>query len=192
MNTAGLPRLGEKGTLVGADWRVLLFTLLISVGTGILFGLIPALESSRADLSATLKESGGRTGSGFRQNKVRSLLVIVEVALALVLLVGSALLIRTSMALGAVEPGFDANNVLTMRMSLSGPRFLKADAVERLVRDGVTRLEALPGVELATATCCIPLEGGYGLGFNIVGRPTENNQPSYRGRRMDNRIARVL
>jgi predicted permease len=177
VNTAGLPRLGEKGTLVGADWRVLLFTLLISVGTGILFGLTPALESSRADLSATLKESSGRTGTGFGQNKVRSVLVIVEVALALVLLVGSALLIRTSMALGAVEPGFDPNNVLTMRMSLSGLRFQKADAVERLVRDGVTRLKALPGVELATATCCIPLEGGYGLGFNIVGRPTENNQP---------------
>ena len=70
--------------------------------------------------------------------------MIVEVALALVLLVGSALLIRTSMALGAVEPGFDANNVLTMRMSLSGPRFLKADAVERLVRDGVTRLKPCP------------------------------------------------
>jgi putative ABC transport system permease protein len=177
VNTAGLPRLGEKGTLVGADWRVLLFTLLVSVGTGILFGLIPALESSRADLSATLKESGGRTGSGFRQNKVRSLLVIVEVALALVLLIGSALLIRTSMALGGVEPGFNPNNVLTMRMSLSGPHFTKADAVQRLVRDGATRLKALPGVELATATCCIPLEGGYGLGFNIVGRPTEHNQP---------------
>ena len=177
VNTAGLPRLGEKGTLVGADWRVLAFTLLISVGTGILFGLIPALQSSRADLSATLKESGGRTGSGFRQNKMRSALVIVEVALALVLLVGSALLIRTSMALGAVDPGFDPDNVLTMRMSLSGPRFLKADAVERLVRDGVTRIEALPGVELASATCCIPLEGGYGLPFNILGQPPAKNLP---------------
>ena len=177
VNTAGLPRLGEKGTLVGADWRVLLFTLAVSIGTGILFGLIPALQSSRADLSATLKESSSRSGTGFRQNKVRSVLVIAEVALALVLLVGSALLIRTSLALGAVEPGFDANNILTMRMSLSGPRFLKADAVERLVREGVTRLRALPGVVMATATCCIPLEGGYGLGFNIVGRPTENNRP---------------
>ena len=177
INTADLPRLGEKGTLVGADWRVLTFTLLISVGTGILFGLIPALQSSRADLSATLKESSGRTGTGFRQNRVRSVLVIAEVALALVLLVGSALLIRTSLALGGVNPGFDPNNVLTMRMSLSGPRFLKADAVERLVRDGVTRLRALPGVELASATCCIPLEGGYGLGFNIVGRPPANNTP---------------
>lgn len=177
INTADLPRLGEKGTLVGADWRVLTFTLLISIGTGILFGLIPALQSSRADLSATLKESSGRTGTGFRQNKVRSVLVIVEVALALVLLVGSALLIRTSMALSAVAPGFDPNNVLTMRMSLSGPRFLKADGVERLVRDGVTRLRALPGVELASATCCIPLEGGYGLAFDIVGRPPANNEP---------------
>ena len=98
------------------------------------------------------------------------MLVIVEVALALVLLVGSALLIRTSMALSAVAPGFDPNNVLTMRMSLSGPRFLKADGVERLVRDGVTRLRALPGVELASATCCIPLEGGYGLAFGHAER----------------------
>jgi putative ABC transport system permease protein len=177
INTAELPRLGEKGTLVGADWRVLAFTLLISVGTGILFGLIPALQSSRADLSATLKESSGRTGTGFRQNKARSVLVIVEVALALVLLVGSALLIRTSLALGAVNPGFDPNNILTMRMSLTGPRFLQADAVERLIRDGVTRIEALPGVELASATCCIPLEDGYGLAFDIVGRPPANNEP---------------
>jgi predicted permease len=177
INTADLPRLGDKGTLVGADWRVLTFTLLISVGSGILFGLIPALQSSRADLSATLKESSGRTGTGFRQNKMRSVLVIAEVALALVLLVGSALLIRTSLALGGVNPGFDPKNVLTMRMSLTGPRFLKAAAVERLVRDGAARLRALPGVELASATCCIPLEGGYGLPFNILGRPPENNSP---------------
>jgi putative ABC transport system permease protein len=177
VNTAGLPRLGEKGTLVGADWRVLLFTLLISIATGILFGLIPALQSSRADLSATLKESSGRTGSGFWQNKVRSFLVIAEVSLAVVLLVGAALLIRTSMALAGVNPGFDPDNVLTMRMSLTGSRFLKADSVERLVRDGVTRLRALPGVQIASATCCIPLEGGYGLPFDIVGRPPANNLP---------------
>ena len=192
VNTAGLPRLGEKGTLVGADWRVLAFTLVISIGTGILFGLIPALQSSQADLSATLKESSGRTGTGFRQNKVRSVLVITEVALALVLLVGSALLIRTSIALGAVDPGFDPNNVLTMRMSLSGPRFLKADGSGTAGPRRRDTARALPGVELATATCCIPLEGGYGLAFNIVGRPTENNSPCYRRRRMDNRFARIF
>jgi putative ABC transport system permease protein len=171
VNTAGLPRIGQDGSLVGVDWRVLAFTLLVSVGTGILFGLVPALQASRADLSATLKESAGRSGTGFRQNKTRSLLVVSEVALALVLLVGSALLIRTSLALRAVDPGFEAGHVLTMRMSLSGPRFQSADGVEQMVRDGIGRLRALPGVEIASATCCVPLEGGYGLPFTIVGRP---------------------
>jgi len=177
VNTAELPRLGEKGTLVGADWRVLVFTLVISIGTGILFGLIPALQSSRANLSASLKETSGRTGTGFRQNKARSLLVVTEVGLALLLLVGCALLIRTSLALRAVTPGFDPNNVLTMRMSLTGPRFLKAESVEELVRAGVDRLRALPGVEIASATCCIPLQGGYGLPFNIVGQAPPANSP---------------
>ena len=92
-------------------------------------------------------------------------------ALALVLLVGSALLIRTSMALGAVNPGFDAENVLTMRMSLTGPQFAKSAAVDQLMRDGVERLRALPGVVIASATCCVPLEGGYGLPFIVMGRP---------------------
>jgi predicted permease len=93
--------------------------------------------------------------------------------LALILLIGSALLIRTSLALRAVRTGFDAEHVLTMRMSLSGPRFEQAAAVERVVRDGVERLDALPGVEVASATCCVPLEGGYGLPFLIVGRPPQ-------------------
>src|SRR5581483_7599482 len=79
VNTARLPRVGIDGALVGVDWRVLLFTLAVSIGTGILFGLIPALQTSRADLSATLKESSGRSGTGFRQNKARSILVVIEV-----------------------------------------------------------------------------------------------------------------
>lgn len=173
VNTAGLPRIGPDGSVVGVDWRVLAFTALISVGTGLLFGLIPALQASRPDLSATLKESGGRAGTGFRQNKARSVLVVAEVALALILLVGSALLIRTAVALRAVDPGFDRTNVLTMRMSLSGPRFEKSEAVEQMVRDGVERLRAVPGVVEASATCCVPLEGGYGLPFVIVGRPLQ-------------------
>jgi putative ABC transport system permease protein len=171
VNTAGLPRVGEAGAAVGADWRVLAFTLAVSLGTGILFGLIPAFQGSRADLSATLKESGGRSGTGFRQNKARSILVVLEVALALILLIGSALLIRTSVALGHVNPGFDATNVLTMRMSLTGPRFQTSAGVEQMVHDGVERLKTLPGVLAASATCCVPLAGGYGLPFNIVGRP---------------------
>jgi predicted permease len=171
VNTAGIPRIGENGVLVGLDWRVLSFTLLVSLGTGILFGLIPALQGSRTDLNSSLKESGGRSGTGLRQNKLRSLLVVTEVALALILLVGSALLIRTQLALTSVDPGFDATNVLTMRMSLTGPRFLQSAGVEQIVREGVERMRALPGVVNASATCCVPLQGGYGLPFTIVGRP---------------------
>jgi putative ABC transport system permease protein len=174
INTAGLPRIGEAGTLVGLDWRVLSFTLLVAVGTGVLFGLIPALQASKADLTSTLKESAGRSGSGFRQNKARSILVVAEVALALVLLIGSALLIRTAVALGHVDPGFDATNVLTMRMSLTGPQYATSEAVDRLIRNGAERLRALPGIADASATCCVPLQGGYGLPFTIVGRPLQD------------------
>ena len=171
VNTADLPRVGDGGSLVGLDWRVLMFALVVSVGTGLLFGLIPALQSARTDLTSTLKESGGRSGTGFRQNKARSVLVVVEVALALVLLIGSALLIRTAVALAHVNPGFDAHNVLTLRMSLASPQFRQADAAEQLVRNGAERLRALPGVVSASATCCVPLQGGYGLPFRVVGRP---------------------
>jgi putative ABC transport system permease protein len=173
VNTASLPLIGQDGSVVSVDWRVLGYTLLVSIGTGIVFGLIPALQASRVDLSTTLKESAGRSGTGFRQNKARSLLVVSEVALALVLLVGSGLLIRTTLALRSVNPGFDSNNILTMRMSLSGTRYVTSAPVNLLFRDGLERLRALPGVETASATCCIPLEGGYGLPFRVVGRPLQ-------------------
>jgi putative ABC transport system permease protein len=180
VNTAGLPRVGDDGALVGLDWRVVVFTVAVSLATGIIFGLIPALQSARTDLTTTLKESSGRSGTGFRQNKARSVLVVTETALALVLLIGSALLIRTAVALNRVDPGFDARNVLTMRMSLTGPQYLEAENVERLVRDGVERLRAVPGVETASATCCVPLQGGFGLPFLIVGRPL-NDGPFHGG-----------
>jgi putative ABC transport system permease protein len=181
VNTAGLPRVGIDGSAVGLDWRVLAFTAVIALGTGVLFGLFPAFQSTRTDLTTTLKESGGRSGTGFKQNKARSILVVVEVALALVLLIGSALLIRTAVALGGVDPGFDPHNVLTMRMSLTGPRFLKSEGVEQIVRDGVDRLRTVPGVVAASATCCVPLEGGYGLPFTIVGRPLPEGRPFHGG-----------
>jgi putative ABC transport system permease protein len=181
VNTAGLPRVGEFGSMVGLDWRVLGFAFAASLGTGILFGLIPALQGSKTDLTTTLKESSGRSGTGFRQNKARSILVVTEVALALVLLVGSALLIRTAVALGGVNPGFDATNVLTMRMSLTGPRFKDAQAVQQVITSGAERLRALPGVVEASATCCVPLQGGYGLPFTIVGRAVDGPGPYHGG-----------
>jgi len=174
VNTAGLPRIGQNGAGVHMDWRVLAFTFAVAIGTGVVFGLIPALASSRTDLAATFKEGGSRTGSGFRHNKARSVFIVTEIALALVLLVGSALLIRTDVALANVDPGFDAHNVLTMRMSLTGQRWATSASVAQAVRDGVQRVETVPGVQLASATCCVPLQGGYGLPFTISGQPLTN------------------
>jgi putative ABC transport system permease protein len=173
-NPVGLPRIGEHGASVTLDWRVLGFTLLVAIVTGILFGLIPALNASRTDLSATLRESGMRSGGSMKQNKARSILVVTEMALALILLVGAALLIRTFAALRGVNPGFDAHNILTMDMSLAGGRFAKASEVELLERNGRQRVETVPGVEAAAMTCCLPYEGGYGLPFNIVGQSPKN------------------
>ena len=173
LNPGNIPRVGINGDAVGVDLRVLAFTAIVSIVTGLVFGLFPALRAARVDLSTTMKESAGRSGTGFRQNKTRAILVVSEVALALILLVGAALLIRTYIALRAVDPGFDAQRVLTMRMSLTGARFEKAAAVGQLMRDGRERLEALPEVDAAAASCCVPLQGGFGLGFIIEGRPLE-------------------
>jgi predicted permease len=102
--------------------------------------------------------------------------VVSEVSLALVLLVGSALLIRTFVALRGVDPGFNPHNVLTLEMSLTGDRFQKTAGVTQLGHDGLERLKAIPGVEDATFTCCLPLAGQFGLPFTIVGRPVENQR----------------
>ena len=173
ISPAGLPRIGEDGAAVAVDWRVLGFTLAIACATGILFGLFPAFSVSRTDLNSTLKESSNRAGTGFRQGKTRSLLVITEVALALVLLVGAALLIRTFVALRAVNAGFDPHNVLTMEMSMNGDRFSKTAAIAQLSREGRQRLDAIPGVESSAFTCCLPVDGQFGLPFAIAGRPVD-------------------
>ncbi|MBV8438550.1 MAG: ABC transporter permease [Silvibacterium sp.] len=173
VSPAGLPRIGEDGSSIGMDWRLLAFTVSVSVFTGILFGLFPALTVARPDLNSTLKESSNRSGTGFRQGKARALLVISEVSLALVLLVGSALLIRTFVALHHVNPGFDAHNVLTMEMSLTGDRYAKTAGVAQLSHDGRERLNAIPGVEVSAFTCCLPIQGQFGLPFAIVGRPID-------------------
>lgn len=175
VSPAGLPRIGENGSAISVDWRVLGFTLGASLLTGILFGVFPAFSASRCDLNSTLKESGNHSGTGFRVGKARSLLVISEISLALVLLIGSALLIRTFNALHGVDPGFDSHHVLTMEMSLNGPRYQHTDGVTQLLRDGRNRLNALPGVELAGAGFWLPIDIEDAAGFRIVGRPGEKH-----------------
>ena len=177
MSPGDIPRIGEHGAAVTIDWRILAFTLGVSLFTGILFGLFPAIGASRPDLNSTLKESSNRAGTGFHQSKARSLLVISEISLAMVLLIGAALLIRTFLALHEVNPGFDPHNLLTMEMSLTGDRFQKTAGVAELVRNGRERLNAIPGVEVSASTCCLPMEGGFGLPFIIVGRPVDKGQP---------------
>ncbi|HEY1986980.1 MAG TPA: ABC transporter permease [Terracidiphilus sp.] len=173
ISPAGLPRIGEDGASIGIDWRVLGFTIGVSLLTGILFGLFPAFSASRTDLNTSLKESSNRSGTSFRQGKARALLVISEVSLALVLLIGSALLIRTFVALHAVNAGFDSHNVITMEMSMTGARFDKTAAVAQVSHDGRMRLNAIPGVEESASTCCLPIQGQFGLPFTIVGKPVD-------------------
>jgi putative ABC transport system permease protein len=170
INPAGLPRLGEDGAAVTLDLNVLLFTLAVSVATGVVFGLVPAISASRPNLAAVLNESSSRSGMGFRSGKVRSVLVVSEMALALVLVIGAALLIRTYLKLEEVDPGFETRHVVTMAMSISGDRFQKTASVAQLVRDATDRVRAIPGVVDVSAGCCLPIRGGFGVPFNIVGR----------------------
>jgi putative ABC transport system permease protein len=174
INPGGIPRLGEDGSAVTLDLNILLFTLGVSVFTGILFGLIPAISASRPNLAATLNENGSRSSMGFRSGKLRSALVVSEMALALILVIGAALLIRTFLKLEAVDPGFETHNVLTMAMSVSGDRFQKTGLVEQVIRDGRDRLMAIPGIIDVGTTNCLPLAGGFGMSFDILGRPKGN------------------
>ncbi len=180
ISPGSIPRIGENGFAVALDLNVLFFTFAISVITGILFGLVPAISASRPNLAATLNESSNRSGVGFRSGRLRSVLVVSEMALALILVVGAALLIRTFRNLQVVDPGFDTHNVLTMAMSINADRFQKTAGVARIVRDGTERLTGLPGVTSVAAACCLPLQGGFGTPFDIVGRP-KGNDPSTGG-----------
>ena len=174
INPGNIPRLGVNGSGVTLDLNILLFTLGISILTGILFGLAPAISASRPNLAAVLNENSSRSGLGFRNGKLRSALVVVEMALTLVLVIGAALLIRTFFKLQAVDPGFTTKNVLTMSMSIGGDRFQKTAPVAQVIRDGTDRVMALPGVVDVGVANCLPMVGGFGMTFDIVGRPKSN------------------
>jgi predicted permease len=180
VNPGNLPRIAADGSGVSLDVRVLGFTLALSVLTGVFFGLVPALHASRVDLNATLKEGSSRAGSGLRQNKARGLLVVAELALAVVLLIGAGLLIRTFTALRSVVPGFDAHNVLTMETALTGAKYDKTAGISLMTDQVLERVHAIPGVEAAAASSYLPLDSGLGLGFIIEGRPLTNG-PAHGG-----------
>ncbi len=165
---------GGNSVLLTLDWRVVAFTFGVAVLTGIVFGLFPALRISRTDLSSTLKENSSRGGTSLRQNRTRGALIIAEIALALVLLAGATLMIRTFAALRGADPGFDPRNVLTLQTSLGGTRYSKTAQVENLTREVLPKIEALPGVLAAASSISVPADGsGVDLLFTIPGRPLQ-------------------
>jgi putative ABC transport system permease protein len=169
VNAAGLPRLGEAATLLGLDWRVVGFTVALSLTTAALFSLAPALAASRPDLTAAIKSSSSLHGTGFRVGGTRSLLIVAQVGLAVVLLIGASLLIRTFAALTRIDPGFAVDNVLVMRTLLAEPRFRVPGSIDDLAASTVERIREIPGVEAATASSFVPLQASFGTVFDIVG-----------------------
>lgn len=160
-----LPRIKD----VALDARVLGFTLLVTLMTGVIFGLVPALQASRPNLNETLKEGGRGTTGG--HHRVRNSLVVIEVALALVVLVCSGLLIRSFMRLQQVNPGFNADNALAVSISLPGRKYPNSDNHLAFFSQLVERTSELPGVVAVGATQSLPIQGDYLLGFSIQGRP---------------------
>ena len=171
IDTGGLPRLGESAELLGLDWRVAAFTLGLSLATGLLFGVAPALAGARTDLNGFINRAS-RAG-GVRGTRMRRALVTVEVGLAVVLVIGAALVIRTMIALGAVELGFSTERLLAMRTSLSDPRFDSTESVTALTESVLARVRSLPEVEAAATSCCVPTQNSMALPFDIVGREQE-------------------
>src|SRR6185369_15602478 len=152
-----LPRLKE----IGIDSRALLFTLIASMLTGILFGLAPALQASRPDLNETLKEGGKSATQGMSGRRVRNLLVISEVALTFVLLIGAGLMIQSFLRLQQVDPGYDTRNVLTLEMSLPGAKYHNRTEVAQFYKQLLARIEAIPGIETSGATNNLPMGDNY-------------------------------
>ncbi len=162
---------------VGMDWRVLGFTLLVSVMTGVVFGLVPALHSSKTDLTESLKERGA--GGGARRNRIRNVLVVAELAIAVVLLVGAGLLIQSLWRLRQVPPGFNSENILTLVVGIPEVKYPTGKQAQ-FYHDLVARIESLPGVRSASAVIPLALSGDlFSISFETEGRPVaKGDRPS--------------
>jgi putative ABC transport system permease protein len=157
---------------VSINAPVLLFSLAISLLTGVIFGLVPAFEASRLNLNESLKEGGKNVGGNTRSNRLRSAFVVAEVALSLVLLVGAGLLIQSFTRLQNVNPGFNAQNVLTMNILLPRAKYDNDRKRIDFFKQAVADLQTLPGVQSAGAVSFIPFAGpGAGTRFEIEGLP---------------------
>ena len=177
-----IPRLAE----VNVDLTVLVLTAVVAVGTGILFGLIPAFASAKPELTEILKEGGRSSTTGVRRNQLRNSLVVAEIALALVLLVGAGLLLKSYARVQNSDPGFDRRNILTAEMDLPETKYPQrgtadyrhGEAMINFWNEGLRRVRQLPGVESAAYTIVLPLSGSNtDSSFSIEGRLLGKNEP---------------
>lgn len=169
-----VPRVAETAL----DGRVLSFTLAVSLLTGILFGLAPALSAVKHDLVPLLKEGSLGAGGGARGKLVRNSLLVAQIAIAFTLLICAGLLIHSFWRLQQVNPGFDPHNVLTFRLSLPTAKYAENSQIESFYQRLQERLKVSPGVTSASAVSVLPLSGqNSAVGFSIDGVPTEANNP---------------
>jgi len=167
-----LPRADE----IGLDWRVLLFTGLLSIMTGIVFGLVPAMRLLRPKLSETMNEAGGRGSSG-KRHRLQKLLVTSEMALAVVLLIGAGLMIRSIALLGGINPGFDTRNVMSFSVSLSPNAAENAGTLRAKYREGLRQLGSVPGVQsISMLGGSLPMTGDSEVPFWREGEARPQNQ----------------
>jgi predicted permease len=163
-----------RAAAVSIDGRVLLFSLFLTLFAGFTLGLAPAIQHTKSDLNSDLKE-GGRDAAGVTRNRVRSLLVVVEIALSLMLLVGAGLLLKSFARLRGVSPGFDASNVLAVRLSLPSARYPSGASVKLFYDKISSRIAVLPGVEGVSAASALPLSGLIArTTFTVAGQPPAN------------------
>jgi putative ABC transport system permease protein len=167
LQPANIPRLAE----LSIDRRVLLFASALSLLTGVAFGLAPALQASKLDLNDALKEGGKGAGEASGRQRLRSILIVSEIALSLVLLIGAGLMIKSFWRLMQVDPGFNPVNALTAVVSLPVAKYAETERQVAFFQQAVERVGSLPGVEAAGVTTDIPLFGGSSTGFDVEGRP---------------------
>ncbi len=164
---------------VKIDATVLAFTLLISIVTGVLFGLAPAFRTLKVNLIDSLKD-GARGAEGTLRNRTRSLLVVFESAVAVMLLIGAGLLVRSLIALQRVDPGFDANNVLTLQIVLPQQKYDAEGKAANFFQQLETRVGSLPGVEAVGLITELPLSGQLNdMPFTVEGRPPASPDDSF-------------
>ena len=160
----------SQAQAITIDAKVLIFTVLVSILTGLIFGLAPATQAANFNLNDTLKESGRDSAAGSRGNRIRGLLVISEVAVSFILLIGAGLLINSFLHLRNVDPGFRAERALTMKIVLPEPRYADKEQRGVFYRELIRRVETLPGVSSAAVATNLPLtESGNSVGVSIEG-----------------------